>query len=68
MTDVIVTQRHLRACRYCAKGCRAWFARHGLNWGDFVKNGLPASVLLATGDHLAARPVALAREEAAHGG
>lgn len=58
----LVTRTHLDEMRYCARGSRRWFARHGLNWGEFVKNGLPAEVFEATGDAMALRLVAHAKE------
>lgn len=29
-----------------------WFKDHGLNWKDFVRNGIDIEDLKATGDHL----------------
>lgn len=43
---------------YCMSGARAWFAQHGLDFVAFAREGLPASVLLATGCPLAQRLVA----------
>jgi hypothetical protein len=48
---------------YCGPGARRWFAQYGFDWGDFVKNGLPASVLAATGDALALKVVAHAEQQ-----
>lgn len=50
---------------YCFEGARLWFARHGLDWRDFVQNGLPASFLESTDDALALRLVAHARAQRA---
>lgn len=63
-SDPIVTVRHLRACRMCARGARRWFAARGLSWSRFATEGYPASVLEATNDALAARVAAAARAEA----
>lgn len=53
---------------FCARGGRAWFARHGLDWTDFVRHGIEAEILEQTGDGLALALVAHARsQEAAHG-
>lgn len=49
---------------YCARGARAWCARHGLDWAAFVRDGLAASVLEATGDAMALALVAHARARA----
>jgi hypothetical protein len=62
-----VTIQDIRAARYCLPGVRPWFRRHGLNWQAFLDAGLPAEILLATGDALV-EPViaqAIARETAA---
>lgn len=57
---MIVTLAHLRSIPgygpkpgFCAGGARAFFIRHGLDWGEFRRNGLPAEQLEATGDALA---------------
>lgn len=59
-TDVLVTIAHVRAAGLCVHGTRAWFARQGLDFRAFLARGLPASVLLATGDAMAARVVEVA--------
>lgn len=55
-----VTHKDIKACRLCVPGARRWFKRHGLDWGVFVSEGMPAEVLLGTGDGLAERVVAAA--------
>jgi hypothetical protein len=55
--DPIITIDNVRACGFCGLGARRWFERHGFNFRHFVKNGAPASTLLATGDALALRVV-----------
>lgn len=56
---MIVTHAHFRSIPsrggrgYCASGGRRWFARHGLDWTDFVKHGIAEQALLATGDGMA---------------
>lgn len=50
---------------YCARGTRAWFARHGLDMRTFAREGLDEAVLLATGDALAIALVRWAHECAA---
>lgn len=59
--DVIVTIDHVRAASMCVAGARAWFARQGLDFRAFLRDGIPASVMLATGDAMAARVVEVAR-------
>ena len=65
-SDVIVTINDVRAVGLCVNGSRAWFARHGLDFRAFMRDGLDAQTLLATGDAMAQRVVehARARQEA----
>lgn len=65
---VTVTVNDVRAARLCTAGGREWFARHGLDWNLFLRDGLPAEVILATGDAMAARAVQAAKEREARGG
>lgn len=63
MSDLIVTIAHVRAAGLCVNGSRAWFERHGLNFRAFLREGLDADTLLATGDAMAQRVVDYARNE-----
>lgn len=65
-----VTVQHLRTVQgfgprpgLCAPGARAWCARYGVSWADFVREGIDADVLLATGDAFAIALVAHAQGE-----
>lgn len=60
---VIVTIKHLRDAGMCAREPRKWFAKQGLSWSDFITDGLPESVLVATGDALAMKVVEIARND-----
>lgn len=69
MSEVIVTLEHVRLLRgytsrkgYCIPGLKIWFASRGLDWNDFVKNGIPAQKIIDTGDALAIEAVKLAQE------
>lgn len=59
---VTVTIAHVRAAGLCVHGARAFFARHGLDFRAFLRDGIPAQVLLATGDAMALRVVEIARQ------
>lgn len=50
-----------RRLGFCRQGGRAFAARHGLDWAAFVRDGIPASTLEATGDGMALEMVAWAR-------
>ena len=62
-----VTHRHCRELGYCNRGLRAWFAREGLDWTDFVKHGIAAEILRQRDNAMAERAIARAEIEAAHG-
>lgn len=59
-TTTIVRMVHVRQAKMCSSGAREFFARHGLNWQDFLKNGINAETLRATGDAMALRVVKVA--------
>lgn len=61
-SNVIVTMRHVRKAHMCARGARQWFDRYGLDYAQFLREGLPADQLLATGCALARRVVEVARD------
>jgi hypothetical protein len=42
---------------YCVPGCRLFADRYGLDMRSFVREGIEAEVLLATGDAMAAHIV-----------
>ena len=75
-SDVIVTSVHLRGVPgfgkrpgFCVDRSRAWFQRHGLDFRDFLRNGIPSAALEATGCAMAQALVDHAREvEASRGG
>lgn len=47
-----ITMRDFRACGVCKDARFVFFEKHGLNWRDFVKNGIDVDALRATGDQL----------------
>lgn len=67
-SELRVTMRDIRAAKLCAGGTRIWFKRQGLDHSDFLTNGIPARVLIETGDALALRAVAAAQERAGSDG
>lgn len=80
---MIVTTRHVftvpgfsKRPGLCRDGGRRWARAHGLDWSDFVRNGIDAEKLEAIGDAFALAIVKWARDcdareraalEAAHG-
>lgn len=66
---MIVTTRHLftipgysKRDGFCRDRSKAWFRAHGLDWRDFVENGIDSQKLEATGDALADALVKWARD------
>lgn len=50
-TPVIVRMEHCRELRYCARGVRELFARYGLDYTDFLNNGIDSDKLLEATDN-----------------
>ena len=59
LKDLIIWPRHLYTVPhagkvgYCARGSRAWFAAHGIDWAQFVACGVSAKEKKTTGDPMA---------------
>lgn len=62
--DPIVTIEHAKRLNMCSRGIRQWFEINGLDYSQFLKEGLPASQVEATNNALAIKVAAMAREEA----
>jgi len=62
-TEARITIAHVRAAGLCVPGARTWFARHHLDFRSFLRDGLDASTLLATGDAMALRVVECAHRQ-----
>ena len=56
-----VTMQHVRKARMCSRGARAFFTRHGLDWAEFLRAGLPIEQIEATGDAMALKVCEVAR-------
>lgn len=70
MDDFIVTVDDLHHVRnqaggqgFCVRGMKAWAASHGIDFRDFLENGIPASRLMATNDSIALELVESLRKE-----
>lgn len=59
--DLIIRMPDVRRAFMCSRGARLFFERHDLDWSNFLKHGIPASQLLATGDYMAQRLVEVTR-------
>lgn len=63
MSEIKVTMRHIRQCKMCSRGTRAFFTKHGLDWSEFLRTGVPVEALEQTGDAMALQVAATARAE-----
>ena len=63
MSEIRVTMRHVRQCKMCSRGARAFFDRYGMDWSEFLRAGVPVEALEQTGDAMALQAVAVARAE-----
>lgn len=45
--------KDVRKAQMCSRGCRKFFDKHGLDWGKFLKEGVPEEELIRTGDSMA---------------
>jgi hypothetical protein len=61
MTEPRAYMRHIREVKLCARGAREFAKRNGIDWSDFLQNGVPCSTLEATGDSFALKVAELAR-------
>ncbi|WP_288959811.1 hypothetical protein [uncultured Sulfitobacter sp.] len=52
-SNMIVTINDVRKAGYCAGGARGWFRANGMDFNDFLRNGIAADDFLEQGDHLA---------------
>lgn len=57
-----ISPRDLIGCGFCARGQKKWFESNGLDFGDFLTNGITAERLLSTGDGLAVKAVEMLRD------
>ena len=63
--SIIVRVHHIRGAKLCGNGTRAWFKHHGIDYNEFLANGLPIEQVEALNDGFAEQVCAVAREEAA---
>lgn len=59
--EILITMNDVRNATMCSRGARAFFIRHNLDWDEFLKNGVPISVIEAIDDAMALKVVEVAR-------
>jgi hypothetical protein len=55
--------KHLRAANMCNREPRIFCQRQGWSWQEFLEHGFTAEQLEATGDPMAIRVAAIARQD-----
>lgn len=63
----MVYHRHLAEIGYCNRGARLFCRLNGIDWSDFLDNGIAAERLRATGDAQAQALVDHAMKAGGHG-
>jgi hypothetical protein len=52
-SGLVITMTDIIKAGYCGQGARRWFHAKELDFRGFLKNGIPAEDLIATGDAMA---------------
>lgn len=52
-----ITINDVREAGHCPSGARNWFLEHGLDFRDFLQNGIDAETFLSYGDALSRQVV-----------
>ena len=55
--DLIVRMCDIRAVTQCSRGARAFALLHGLDWSDFLANGIDCGTLMDIDDVMAMQVV-----------
>jgi len=63
MNDIVVKVQHIREAGLCMRGARMWFSQRGLDFGQFMREGLPIEQLESIDDALAQLVCTAARNE-----
>lgn len=62
MTDELrVTMSHARQAKMCSRGVREFCKRYGIDYDEFLNDGVPVSIVEATGDAMALECVKVAQ-------
>jgi len=64
---MIIKITDIRLAGHCATGAKQWFDDMGIDFKDFLKNGIDSEKLLATGDGLARQVVSRTKERRGEG-
>lgn len=59
---ITVKMQDIHAARYCSSGARVWLKSHGIDVLGFIREGVPVERFEETGDAMALKVAAIARE------
>lgn len=58
---IIIRMEHVRKAANCSRGAREFFARHNLDWSDFLTNGIEVEKLEKIDDAMAKAVIEVAK-------
>jgi hypothetical protein len=61
MSTLRVIHADIAAIKFCNRGARMFFDRHGLDWGLFMREGIDADVLAKLGDEMGLKAIQQAK-------
>ena len=61
--DLVITTADIQSIGLCIRGIRPWAKANGFDFVKFVKEGIPARDVFATGDEFALRAIKVALEK-----
>lgn len=61
---ILVKMTHVRAAKMCSRGSRDFCERYGIDWINFLENGLPIEAFDGIEDHMLEQVLIIARAEA----
>jgi hypothetical protein len=59
----VIRVEHIRKAGYCNKGARVFCTRHGIDWADFVQNGIAFERVQHINDTMLQKLIEVAREQ-----
>jgi hypothetical protein len=62
VSEIKVKMQDIHAAKFCSSGARVWLKAQGIDVLDFIRDGVPVERFEETGDALALKVAAIARE------
>jgi hypothetical protein len=60
---LLITKKHARMCNFCSRGIREHCERYGLDFKEFIFNGLPEEELSGIDSHYISLMIEAAHKE-----